>query len=470
MAVKPQNVPKQVVSAENGQKILSAVYANASEQFKAGLPKVNWKDPATLTPDNLHTFGSTLLADSNKAWRNEFLDYILNRIARVYVSSTLYDNPWAFLKRGVLELGEFIEDIFVDLCDPHDYNPEVAEEQVLRREKPNVYATVYAMNYQKFYKQTIQTADLRQAFLSWEGISDLVAKISTAMYTSANYDEYVSTKWMLARLILDGRIRADKIPAVTNANMDEIAETLRSSSSDLTFMSTNYNRAHVHAYTDFDDQYLFISTAFEAKMDVQVLASAFNMSRADFLAKRVLVDGFGNLDIDRLTKLFGDSDGFTPPTKDELDALNQIPAILVDKDYIQIYDNLVEFGSIINPQGLYENMFLHVWKTFASSPYKNAKMFLPFTQTVDSVSVTPTSASVTAGQKMSFMATVMTTGFADKSVIWSVSGNASTSTTINSDGLLSVSTDETATSISVTVTSVADSAKSAVATVKVTTV
>lgn len=470
MAIKPQNVAKQKVSADNGQKILSAVYANASENFREGLPKINWKQPETLTPDNLHTFGSTLLADNNKVWRNEFLDYILNRIARVYVSSTLYDNPWAFLKKGVLELGEFIEDIFVDLCDPHNYNPEKAENEVLKREKPNVYATVYAMNYQKFYKQTVQTADLRQAFLSWEGISDLVAKISAAMYTSANYDEYVSTKWMLARLIIDGKIKADKIPTVNNANMDAIAETLRASSSDLTFMSADYNRAHVHSYTDFDDQYLFINTKFEAKMDVQVLASAFNMSRADFLAKRVLVDGFGNLDIDRLTKLFGESDGFAVPDQDTLDALNEIPAILVDKDFVQIYDNLIEVGSIINPQGLYENMFLHVWKTFASSPYKNAKMFLPFDQTVDSVAINPTSASITVGQKMSFMAEVITTGFADKSVVWSVSGNTSANTTVNSEGMLTVAVDESAASISVICTSAIDGSKSATATVAVTTV
>ena len=35
------------------------------------------------------------------------------------------------------------------------------------------------MNYQKYYKTTIQNDQLRQAFLSWQGITDLIAKNGT---------------------------------------------------------------------------------------------------------------------------------------------------------------------------------------------------------------------------------------------------------------------------------------------------
>lgn len=468
MATKPETGKNYNASTETGQKLLSAVYANASDGFKSAMPKVDVRSPETLTPDNLHTFGAALLSDLNKVYRNEFLEYLLNRIGRVIISSRLYDNPWAFLKEGVLELGEFIEDVFVDLCDPHDYDPETAENQVLKREKPNVYATLYAVNYQKFYKQTVQNADLRKAFVSWTALADLVAKITEVMYTSANYDEYVSTKWMLARLIMDGKIRAVKIPDVTNANMPEIAETIRSSSSNLTFLSRKYNRAGVATYTDFSDQYIFIDSAFEAKMDVQVLASAFNMSKADFLAKRVLVDGFGNLDTDRLTKLFADSDGFTVPEQDTLDALNKIPAITVDRDFIKIYDNLLEFGSIINPEGLYENYTLHVWKTFASSPYKNAMMYIPLVQGVTSVSISPKTASVSPGQTIRFTADVVTTGFADDAIAYAVTGNADTNTVMTGSTLY-VSPGETADTLTVSATSVFDNTKKSNATVTVVT-
>lgn len=466
MAEIPETGKNITKSADTGRNILSAMYANSSDGFKQALPKIDVRVPETLTPDNLRAFGSALLTDANKVWRNEFLDYLLNRIGRVIISSKLYDNPWSFLKEGVLELGELIEDIFVDLCDPHDYDPGTAEKKVFEREKPNVYSTLYCINYQKFYKQTIQTADLRKAFLSWEGIADLTAKITEVMYTSANYDEYVATKWMLVRLIIDGKIPAVSIPDVTNANMDAIAETLRSTSANLTFMGRKYNRAGVATYTDFTDQYIFIDSEFEAKMDVQVLASAFNLSKADFLAKRVLVDGFGNLDTDRLTKLFGDSDGFTAPDKDTLDALNKIPAVTVDRDYFKIYDNLLDFGSIINPQGLYENFTLHVWKTFASSPFKNAVMFIPTGQSVTSVSISPVTATVTAGQVVKFTADVKTSGFAPSGVNWTVADNTSADTVI-ANGTLIVGDDETAGTLTVTAVSDFDSTKTADATVTV---
>jgi uncharacterized repeat protein (TIGR02543 family) len=85
--------------------------------------------------------------------------------------------------------------------------------------------------------------------------------------------------------------------------------------------------------------------------------------------------------------------------------------------------------------------------------------------TVTSVSVSPSTASVVKGGTQSFSANV--TGTGNLAVSWSVSGNNSASTTISSSGLLTIASNETATSLTVKATSM-DPSKYGTATVTVT--
>lgn len=86
---------------------------------------------------------------------------------------------------------------------------------------------------------------------------------------------------------------------------------------------------------------------------------------------------------------------------------------------------------------------------------------------VESVSVTPATATVVQGAAQQFTAEVAALGGADAAVTWSVQGAASTGTTVSSDGLLTVGGDESATSVTVVATSVFDSSKTGSAAVTV---
>ena len=338
----------------------------------------------------------------------------------------------------MLEFGETIEEIFVNIAKPFQFDPSVAETNLFKREIPDVRSAFHIMNYQKYYKTTIQNDQLRQAFLSWEGITDLIAKIVDAMYTGANYDEFQTMKYMLAKNILNGRLTPVTIPAVSSANMKDIVSTIKGTSNKLEFLNDEYNVAGVKTHTKKADQYLLINSEFDAVMDVEVLASAFNMDKAQFAGHRVLVDGFGDIDIDRLNILFADDPTYTQLTKDELTALNTIPCIMVDKDYFMIFDNFYNFTEQYNGEGLYWNYWYHVWKTFSVSPFANNVLFIPATPTVTSVTISPSSLSVGAGQSASLSATVSTTGFAPKTVTWSsntegVTVDASGNVKVNKD-------------------------------------
>lgn len=449
--------PKVVTLTNSSVDILNAIRNNATQNYRDYVPK------ATPDADSIRQIGAIIM--DYPALQNEFLSALVNRIGRVLITSKMYDNPWAFFKKGLLEFGESIEEIFVNIAKPFQFDPAVAETNVFKREIPDVRAAFHIMNYQKYYKATISNDQLRQAFLSWQGISDLIAKIVDAMYTGANYDEFQTMKYMLARHILDGHMYPVEIPTVETANMKSIVSVVKGVSNKFTFLSPNYNLAGVQSFTAKNDQYMLINSQFDATMDVEVLASAFNMDKAEFSGRRVLVDSFGSLDTARLAELFAGDSTYEEIGSDELEALDAIPAILVDKDWFMIFDNFYNFTEQYNGEGLYWNYWYHVWKTFSVSPFANNALFIPGTPGVTSVTVTPATATVEAGQSVQLSANVVTTNFAPKSVTWSV--NSEYATVDNSGKVTVLSTAPASTSITVTATSTYDTSKKGTATISI---
>lgn len=407
--------PKVVTLSNSSVDILNVIRENASQNYRDYVPK------ATADADAIRQIGAVIMDYPNL--QNEFLSALVNRIGRVLITSKMYSNPWSMFKKGLLEFGETIEEIFVNIAKPFQFDQAVAESEVFKREIPDVRAAFHIMNYQKFYKATISNDQLRQAFLSWEGITDLIAKIVDAMYTGANYDEFLTMKYLLARHILDGHMYPVEIPTVSTENMKTIVSDIKGISNAMEFLSTEYNLTGVATHTPKADQYMLVNSKFDAVMDVEVLASAFNMEKAEFLGKRVLVDSFGKLDIARLAVLFKDDPTYIEPTSDELTALDKIPAVIVDKDWFMIFDNYQNFTEQYNGQGLYWNYWYHVWKTFSVSPFANNALFIPGTPSVTNVTVTPSTATVTKGQSIQLHAKVETVNFAPQSVTWSSDSN-----------------------------------------------
>lgn len=449
-------VPKIKTLTNSSVDILNAIRNNATQNYREYIPK------ATADADSIRQIGAIIM--DYPALQNEFLSALVNRIGRVLITSKMYDNPWSFFKKGLLEYGESVEEIFVNIAKPFQFDPAVAENNVFKREIPDVKAAFHIMNYQKYYKATISNDQLRQAFLSWQGISDLIAKIVDAMYTGANYDEFQTMKYMLARHILDGHMYPVEIPAVETANMKSIVSAIKGISNKYTFLSTDYNLAGVATFTNKSEQYMLINSNFDATMDVEVLASAFNMDKAEFSGRRVLVDSFGSLDTARLGELFAGDSTYEEISEDELKALDLIPAILVDRDWFMIFDNFYNFTEQYNGEGLYWNYWYHVWKTFSVSPFANNALFIPGKPTVNTITVAPSNSTVSAGQSVQLVANVETSNFAPKSVTWSVNN---TKAIVDNSGKVTVLAGTPAgTTITVTATSTYDPAKKGTATVK----
>lgn len=441
-------------------EILNTIRDNASANYRDYVPVADPTDQQSV-----RNIGGIIM--NYPALQNEYLNALMNRIGRVIITSKLFYNPWSGLKKGLLEFGETVEEIFVNIAKPFQFDPAVAESEVFKREIPDVRAAFHILNYQKFYKATISNDQLRQAFLSWQGITDLIAKIVDSMYTGANYDEFLTMKYMLARNILQGRMNVTEVAPVTADNAKTIVSAIKGVSNVWEFPSTNYNLAGVTTQTDKRDQIILLNAKFDAVIDVEVLAVAFNMEKAEFMGNRILVDSFGALDTARLNLLFKDDPNYVPLSQEELSALDAIPAVMVDRDWFMIFDNFYNFTENYNGQGLYWNYFYHTWKTFSVSPFANNTVYVAGAPTVTSVTVTPATATVLKGQSLHLTANVVTTNFAPKSVVWTITGNTSQDTHIDIYGNLFVAEDETGTTITVTATSTFDNAKTGTSTITV---
>ena len=449
--------PKIRTLTTSAADILNVIRNNASVDYRNYVPKADANDV-----ESVRTIGAIIM--DYPALQNEFLNALVNRIGRVMLTSKMYSNPIAFFKKGVLEYGESIEEIFVNIAKVQEFNPEIAEQEVFKRVVPDVRAAFHIMNYQKFYKATVTQEQLKQAFLSWDGVTDLIARIVDSMYTGANYDEFLVMKYLLARHILDGRVYPVTVPTVNAENAKAIVTTVKGVSNKLTFMNSEYNPAAVRTFTEKTDQYMIVNSVFDATMDVNVLASAFNMDKAEFLGHRVLIDGFGDLDVARLGEIFAGDPTYNEPSQDELTALNAIPAVIVDKDWFMVFDMLTQFTEQYNGQGLYWNYFYHVWKTFSVSPFANSVLFVPGTPSVTSVTVSPTTASVPKGGSVSLSCVVVTEYFAPQTVVWT--SNAA-DVKVSAAGVVTVDADATSTTATITATSAFDDKKKATCTVTI---
>lgn len=345
--------------------IINTIRANASAEYQSLVPTITQTQDIPKVGEILYGY---------PALANQFLNALVNRIALVRVKSATFNNAYAELKKGYLEFGETVEEVFVNIAKAREFSAEKAESREFKRTLPDVRAAFHAMNYRVQYPVTIQDEDLRMAFMSAEGVQDLIARIVDSVYTASEYDEYLLFKYLMIKAIAHGKMYPVSIG--TGANMKEAAVKYRGMSNMLTFVKTDYNAEGVHVNTPKSDQYIFMDAEYNASYDVEVLASAFNMDKADFMGRLKLIDDWTTFDNERFDVIRAGSDMIEEVTDEELSLMADVKAVLVDKEWFQIYDNQNKFTETYVASGEYWNYFYNVWKTVSSSPFSNAIVFV----------------------------------------------------------------------------------------------
>ena len=345
--------------------ILNTIRANASAEYQQYVPEVTKATDIPKVGEVLYGY---------PAFANQFINALVNRIALVRVKSATFNNDYAELKKGYLEFGETVEEVFVNIAKAREFSAEKAKDREFKRTLPDVRSAFHTMNFRVQYPITIQDEDLRMAFMSINGVQDLIAKIVNSVYVAEQYDEYLLFKYLIIKAVAHGKTYVTSGGA-SDAYKDWAA-AFRSVSNKLTFMSKNYNAEGVTTVTPKTDQYIFMDSDFNAKFDVNVLASAFNMDKADFMGRLKLIDDFNTFDNERFSDIMAGSDMIEPVTTEELAKMQNIHAVIVDREWFQVYDNNNKFTEDYVAAGMYWNYFYNVWKTVSYSPFSNIVAFV----------------------------------------------------------------------------------------------
>lgn len=447
MPTKPRIATNTNISAD----VINAVKNSASSYYKDYVPYV------TADSDSLRGIGAIIM--NNPALENEFLSTLVNRIAFARIASRLYTNPLATLKKGVIDVGETVEDIFVNIAKVYQYG-EIAGSgadtatNLFKRYEPDVRTAFYIMNSQLTYPVTVNRAMLKSAFKSWSGMDELISGIIQSVYTAAAYDEFNITKYLIGQHILNGKLAYYRFDDTSADKYKLCATQMRKVSNDFQFMSTDYNIAGVTTFTDSDKKVILINTDYDANIDTNVLASAFQLPYADYLNRRILIDGLGKLDIARLNKAFANDPTYEEPSADDMAFLDKVAGVIIDEDFVQIYDNVFEMRDMAVANTLDHNYFLHMWQTYAVSPFANAVAVIP-----NSLVEAQTSANTTIGDLSSdtnsiqiglgvpaigtnysylFSAPVNTVKGGCKSLIWTKKTDNTNSATVYPNGYVTI--------------------------------
>lgn len=394
--------------------IINAIRNSAGDSFRNYVPLAD--------PENVVAVGQGILI--NQTVQNEFITSLVDRIGLVVVRAVSLKNPLAKFKKGLLDQGRTIEEIFTDITKAKKYDPEDAEATVFKRQIPNVKTLFHERNRQDFYEQTIQDESLKSAFVSWANFEGFISSIINAIYNSAEVDEFEYMKLLIDNYYSKGLFTVIPVTKPTDeATAKTFIKKLRGTVGKMTLPSgsRDFNSLAVRTRSDVNDLHLIIDADLQAEVDVDVLAKAFNMDKTNFIGNVTVIDGFASTGLE---------------------------AVLVDKEWFMVYDNLMKLETIRNPKGLYWNYFYHVWQTLSVSRFANAVAFVSGTiPAVSQVIVNPTILSVKAGQSFTFEAVVRANDGQKYVPAWTVTAGTGTAlkagTKIDATGKLTVDPTQT---------------------------
>lgn len=340
-------------------EFLNAVRQVATQGYKERIP--------TATQTNLKEVTKAIM--EYPANKNEFVDTLTNKVAQTKFMQKAYKNPYRFFKKGTLPYGESIESVFVDIIKGKSFDENFGESEVsslIGAEKvTNVKVEYYSENIRNKYKLTISDMQLRKAFMSAEGLQQLINKMMIAPLNSVEYDEFLVTKKLLGTISMSEVVINDYDSLSEEKQATKLTKTIKEYVSKMGFLSNKFNSQGVMTFSKPEEMVIFVTPETKANIDVELLSTAFNMEKAEVSGRMIEIDEF-------LMQVLAQSGENASDTVGDTVVDNNTLAIIADENLIQMYDTLNETESFRNPDRLITNTFVHRWSIAYGCGFANA--------------------------------------------------------------------------------------------------
>mgnify|MGYP000845823610 FL=1 len=411
--------------------ILNAIRSDARYDYQNMVPEA--------TKANIQETIAGIMSDN--ITRNEFMSAMINRIGSTIVRDISWKNPLAVFKQGMMNFGDTIEEVHLDFIKPTIYEEQrdYLERDVFGQAPPPAKSGFHTLNRKEKFKITLNRDVLRRAFLSDNGLSEMISQI---MSVAASSDEWSEFLYMtrLFRTYDDSfgffRMQIADLNQfeVSKDKVDTALKALRVAANKMMYPTPAFNSAGVHSFARPEDLVLIATPEFKANVDVTSLAAAFNRGDAE-----------------------APSNIITVPS--EVLEMGDTSAILTSKQFFVIKDILLENRSISNPEGLYDNYWLHHWSILSASPFTPA---IAFGTKPNTIVVTPKAetnaeiANLTVSRPDGTQSTIMPPGAVRQAAIqwktapankgyatdWYLKNAKSKGTKVSNDGVITIGPDE----------------------------
>lgn len=329
-----------ILQADNAA-IINKVRANASLEYQSRIPVV--------TQANLSKTFATLQA-YQPMW-NEFMDVLINRIGLTLFNQNSFTNRLKPLKSGAMNYGGMIQEIGVNLLHAEAYDPN--DTNVFGGEKADVEVNYHQINRRDKYKMRVNNDLLEEAFLNDGQLAAFVNNLLSLPQKSDEWDEYIIMRGLLKKYQeADGffNYHVPDLGASQDPEADgkKITELLREVYLDTKgFYRTKYNALGMQVAPE--ELILLGTPKFFAKLDVNVLAAAYHMDKADFLADRTIV-----------------VDDFEMPGTQ---------CMFLDSEWYKCMDTKLKTTNVYNPSADEWTYYLHHWGVYSASRQRTCIRF-----------------------------------------------------------------------------------------------
>ena len=325
--------------AVKNSTILDRVWLENTWEYQQRVPQASQQGVAAVA--------EFLFDPLNKMYYNQFVDTLINRIGMTRINSKLWENPWSTFKKGNLPFGSTVQDMGVKWLKAHTYEDDL--DSLLEIKRPEIEPAYYTLNRRDQYTISVNYDELRNAFVDEYGLNRLINTITDVPISSDNYDEFQSMKALIAEYEARHGFYKEQITAITNeATAKDFLVKARAYAGKLKFPSVYYNIVDIPAFAEESELVLLIDPTSLAYIDVEALAAAFNIDKANIKYRVELVDEW---------------------------PIPGAVALLTTEDFFQVYDVLYTTTSFYNPQNLTTNYYLTHWEILAFSPFVPAILF-----------------------------------------------------------------------------------------------
>ena len=323
---------------------------------------------------------------------NEFCDVLVNKLVYSQFESMTFENPLRVLDGDRIPLGYAGENTYVNPAKGRGFNVDDFAGLLVKYEA-QVKVQYFTVNTDLQYCVTVARQQLKKAMTSWDNLAEFITSLSNSLYNGAYIDMFRFTKNIISGAYKENRGVIETVTAVTDeATAKAFVERARELYLNFQLPSTEYNAwaknggdgDPITTWTRPEDIVIVIKNSLRAKLDVNVLAEAFNMDKATLLGNIITVDNFDSYDDDG-TKVFDGS---------------AIVGGIFDKAWFKIKTQDMFMENFYNANNRTMQYYLNVIRMYSMSLFANGVIFATSQPTVPATALAfvETSASVDAGE------------------------------------------------------------------------